>query len=100
MLGAVLLPPPTPTTAAPADRLTRAVAVVHRALDVGVPLYNAGNHAACAAAYELAALSVATLADDVVPADVRDALLAAVASRAAPIDRAWTLRAASTASSP
>ena len=67
---------------------------MHRALDVGVPLYNGGNHAACAAAYELAALSVATLADDVVPADVREALLAAVASRAAPADRAWTLRAA------
>ncbi|MFO0934234.1 MAG: fasciclin domain-containing protein [Planctomycetota bacterium] len=93
VIGAVLLPPAAPATA-PAGRLARAVGVVERALDVGVPLYNGGNHAACAAAYELAALSVATLADDVVPADVRDALLAAVASRAAPVDRAWTLRAA------
>jgi len=93
VIGAVLLPPAAPT-AAPASRLVRAVAVVHRAFDVGVPLYNGGNHAACAAAYELTALSVATLADDVVPADVREALLAAVASRAAPADRAWTLRAA------
>ncbi|MEI2745707.1 MAG: fasciclin domain-containing protein [Ottowia sp.] len=93
VIGAVLLPPAAPA-AAPTGRLARAVGVVERALDVGVPLYNGGNHAACAAAYELAALSVATLADDVVPADVRDALLAAVASRAAPMDRAWTLRAA------
>lgn len=93
VIGAVLLPPAAPA-AAPAGRLARAVGVVERALDVGVPLYNGGNHAACAAAYELAALSVATLADDVVPADVRDALLAAVAARTAPVDRAWTLRAA------
>lgn len=94
VLGAVLLPPTAPDATPSPDRRARARAVADRALDVGVPLYNAGNPDACAAAYELGARGLALLGDDVVPADVRSVLLAAADAAGSGTARAWELRRA------
>jgi uncharacterized surface protein with fasciclin (FAS1) repeats len=89
VIDRVLLPP---------EKLTRQAAcreVVRRAIHRGVPMYNSGNHAACAAIYEVAAMSLISLAGDDMPEETRD-LLAKSVEKAQDShhagQRAWILR--------
>lgn len=90
VIDRVLIPP----TAAPETPAAAAVAVIERAIELGAPLYNAGQPAACRAIYEVAAaglLGSAALSD----AD-RKVLRAALeqSRRQAADEAAWTLRRA------
>lgn len=71
--------------------------VMELAIERGVPLFNHGDHAACAAVYEVALNAMlampATSMPDVARSKVRDAI-AAGASTHAPRDRAWVYRRA------
>lgn len=63
VINKVILPTPESAKAGPADR-------IHKAISMGVPRFNHGDHAGCAAIYEIAVMS---LIDDVsVPAEVRN----------------------------
>lgn len=73
----------------------QALEVISLAVDRGVPLYNQGQPAACAAVYDLAVLSLLGWDDERLPASARDALsdgLAAASALRDPADRAWVLR--------
>lgn len=69
--------------------------VVRRAIERGVPLYNAGDPQACTAVYEVAALSLAERPD--LPDAAKDRLRKAISQTRHQhgwSDRAWTLRRA------
>ncbi len=70
-------------------------AVITRAIHLGVPMYNDGDHAACAAIYEVAAMSVMSFAAEDMPdgirAQLRHAMQRAKKSHDAD-ERAWILR--------
>ena len=67
------------------------------AVERGVPRFNAGDAASCAALYELAVLSVVLLGDDAVTTAAKAELAEALERGAATRDdseRAWILRRA------
>lgn len=87
----------TPATPRPGVTLSRGPAarrLVRLAIERGVPLYNDGNHAACAAVYEVACAGLLAMGEETVPDALRSELERAVASTEQPSDRAWTLRRA------
>jgi hypothetical protein len=87
VIDQVLLPPNTP-----APPLTPS-ALIERAIERGVPLFNNGNPEACAAVYEITCEALRMMPG--VPENVRADLGRALAEmRAAETDRekAWTLR--------
>jgi len=90
------------TAAAPAapaspQRAQRAAAVLELAIERGVPRFNAGDTASCAALYELAIASVVLLGEDAVSADAMAELAKALeqgASHEDASERAWIYRRA------
>ena len=89
-IDTVLLPPEDP---APAPERA-ALALLGTAIERGVPLFNEGQPAACAAIYEIAAQAVVDLGADL-PEESRAILrraLGEVATTRDPAARAWTLR--------
>jgi len=91
VIDEVLLPPETTAAATPAKGA--GLEVVRLAIRRGVPLFNDGQVQACAAVYEVAALSLAERSD--VPAAGRRRLRKALAEADEQKDvsaRAWTLR--------
>jgi uncharacterized surface protein with fasciclin (FAS1) repeats len=94
VIDTVLLPPEMTTAAA--DRETApAMRLARMALDKGVPLYNHGNHAGCAAVYEMAARAMLELPHDGLNSQQRQALRDALRT----VDHsynntrnAWTMR--------
>jgi transforming growth factor-beta-induced protein len=92
VIDEVLLPPETTSTAATPAK-GAGLEVVRLAIRRGVPLFNDGQVQACAAVYEVAALSLAERSD--VPAAGRRRLRKALAEADEQKDvsaRAWTLR--------
>jgi len=72
-----------------------AAGLVTMAIDRGVPLFNAGQHGACASVYEVCVASLAMMPESVVPAKVRGQLrdgLTKAAAAGSDTDRAWALR--------
>jgi uncharacterized surface protein with fasciclin (FAS1) repeats len=99
VIDRVLLPkaPSAGDTAAGMSPRQRAAAILELAIERGVPRFNAGDAASCAALYELAVLSVVLLGDDAVDATARAELAEALERGAATRDdseRAWILRRA------
>ena len=92
VIDSVLLPPAPepPPRLGPGELMLLAI-------DRGVPLYNNGQRAACAAVYEMACRAVVDLGGDEVPESTRALLTAALAEALRSDDagtRAWTLRLA------
>ncbi len=90
---------PAAATAAPASpqRAQRAAAILELAIERGVPRFNAGDTASCAALYELAIASVVLLGEDAVSADAKADLSKALeqgASHEDASERAWIYRRA------
>ncbi len=86
VIDSVLLPDAPMSDASPAQ-------IIQMAINRGVPLYNHGQHAACAAIYELAA--TALLAMDDVPASAQRPLrraLGEMESLHSAAEQAWALR--------
>ncbi len=96
-----VLPAPTATaddaTTAMPDRVRRAAAILELAIERGVPRFNAGDQASCAALYELAITSVVLLGADALgegtSAELANALKQGANQQDAS-DRAWTYRRA------
>jgi uncharacterized surface protein with fasciclin (FAS1) repeats len=63
VIDSVLLPP-TAAAAAPASAEVKARRLIEMAIEKGVPLYNHGNEAACAAIYEVAAHGLLAMSAD------------------------------------
>jgi uncharacterized surface protein with fasciclin (FAS1) repeats len=84
-------------TAAMPDRARRAAAILELAIERGVPRFNAGDEASCAALYELAITSVVLLGadslDEGASAELANALKQG-ASHPDAAERAWTYRRA------
>ena len=76
---------------ASSDDRRAAATIVREAISIGVPLFNGGEHAACADVYADAAQRIARLD---VPSGTREQLVKASASKGRPTDRAWALRRA------
>ncbi len=92
VIDAVLLPKP----AVPGPRAA-AARLIELAIRRGVPLFNDGNPAACAAVYEVTATGLLEQPGDVIGKGSRAALTAALATVADeddPKENAWTLRRA------
>lgn len=94
VIDTVLLPPAL--TAAAAEPISETAALlVGKAIEKGAPLYNHGNHAACAAVYELAAEALLLMPHGTVTDHqakmIRTALMT-VRHNSNPTDNAWTLR--------
>jgi uncharacterized surface protein with fasciclin (FAS1) repeats len=90
---------PAPATAAsmPPQRAAQAAAILELAIERGVPRFNAGDEASCAAMYELAITSVVLLGADAIGEDARVELEGALAKAAQHPDaaeRAWVYRRA------
>jgi len=90
---------PAPATAAsmPPQRAAQAAAILELAIERGVPRFNAGDEASCAAMYELAITSVVLLGADAIGEDARVELEGALAKAAQNPDaaeRAWVYRRA------
>lgn len=86
VIDTVLLPDAPMSDASPAQ-------IIQMAINRGVPLYNHGQHAACAAIYELAATAV--LAMEGVPASAQRSLrraLGEMPSLHSAAEQAWALR--------
>jgi uncharacterized surface protein with fasciclin (FAS1) repeats len=86
-----------PTAPASPQRAQRAAAVLELAIERGVPRFNAGDTASCAALYELAIASVVLLGDDAIGADAKADLSKALeqgASHEDASERAWIYRRA------
>lgn len=99
VIDRVLLPPAEPAPAAAAagerDAVAAAVALYSAAIDRGVPLFNSGNTAACAAVYDLAVESMILLGGRDLGNGVLEHLVASrreLAGVTAPRERAWALR--------
>ena len=84
-------------TAAMPERARRAAAILELAIERGVPRFNAGDEASCAALYELAITSVVVLGaeslDEVAVAELANALKQG-ANHEDAAERAWTYRRA------
>ena len=74
-----------------AQDATRAATIISEAISLGVPLFNGGEHGACADVYADAATRLSRLE---LPASERQALTTAANARGSPTDRAWALRRA------
>jgi len=86
-----------PAAPASPQRAERAAAVLELAIERGVPRFNAGDTASCAALYELAIASVVLLGEDAVSADAMAELAKALeqgASHEDASERAWIYRRA------
>jgi len=71
--------------------------IIERAVEIGAPLFNDGNVAACAATYTMALESIAALAADALSPAEREVLRQGLVAAAAESDvreRSWILRAA------
>ena len=80
---------------APDEARVEAATIIHDAIAAGVPLFNRGDHAACADVYAEATRRLNSLARLQLPAATREQLTkAADASSSRPTDRAWALRRA------
>jgi uncharacterized surface protein with fasciclin (FAS1) repeats len=96
-----VLPAPTATaagaTAAMPERARRAASILELAIERGVPRFNAGDEASCAALYELAVTSVLLLGadslDEGASAELANALKQGASHQDA-AERAWTYRRA------
>jgi uncharacterized surface protein with fasciclin (FAS1) repeats len=87
--------PSVPQAAAALSGAQRAAAIFELAIERGVPRFNAGDTASCAALYELAINAVVLLGDDAVSAAAKAELTDALAKGAAnqdPSERAWIYR--------
>ncbi len=79
------------------ERARQAAAIFDLAIERGVPRFNAGDEASCAALYELAIASVVLLADDAISASAKADLRKALeqgANHDDPSERAWIYRRA------
>jgi hypothetical protein len=77
------------------SRIRSAAAILELAIERGVPRFNAGDQASCAALYELAIMSVVLLGNDAIGERASSALSTALKDGAAHEDaaqRAWTYR--------
>lgn len=86
-------PEPAPHEATP----ERAMRIIQLAIERGVPLFNAGQHQACAAIYEIAAESVISMGTDTIGEDAGRILsqgLSRAEKQSDPAERAWTYRRA------
>jgi monofunctional biosynthetic peptidoglycan transglycosylase len=81
---------------APPSTSAEAVAMIRDSIELGAPLFNAGNAEVCAAIYELCARRLADAGRSVLPEDVAGGLRSAVEDPADrdPTGKAWALRAA------
>ena len=78
-------------------RAQRAAAILELAIERGVPRFNAGDEASCAALYELAIASVVLLGDDCISPSAKADLAEALekgAEHADASERAWIYRRA------
>jgi transforming growth factor-beta-induced protein len=95
VIDTVLLPPSAVVSTDPVD--ATAAALVSMAIEKGAPLYNHGNHAACAAVYEMAAAALLLMPEGTLTGGqtkmLRTALMT-VRRSSNPTDNAWTLRRA------
>jgi monofunctional biosynthetic peptidoglycan transglycosylase len=93
---------PSPRLEAAGQRKAQQAALlIQRAIALGVPLFNSGRPAACAAVYEIAARAVVDLAGAELPGDVAGILRAGLAKAEQaerPSARAWAIRHALDAS--
>jgi uncharacterized surface protein with fasciclin (FAS1) repeats len=94
-----VLPAASATSAAEAavmpSRIRSAAAILELAIERGVPRFNAGDQASCAALYELAIMSVVLLGTDAIGERASSSLSAALKDGATHEDaaqRAWTYR--------
>ena len=88
--------PATPATASP-QRARQAAAIFDLAIERGVPRFNAGDVASCAALYELAIAAVVLLGEDAMSPVTKADLAAALEQGSANDDaseRAWSYRRA------
>jgi hypothetical protein len=79
------------------SRIRSAAAILELAIERGVPRFNAGDQASCAALYELAITSVALLGTDALDEGTSTELANALkqgASHPDASERAWTYRRA------
>jgi len=91
VIDAVLLPPPSDQV----DAGSPGRALILEAIRRGVPMFNDGNHAACVAIYEVAAMGLMASSDRGIGANDRKHLNQALASVRQSHDatrNAWTLR--------
>lgn len=89
VIDQVLLPPESPT------KKEACRALINRAIHLGVPMYNRGDHAACAAIYEVTSMSLMSFAAEEMPAETRNQLSAAMKKAKEthdPDQRAWIYR--------
>ncbi len=89
--------PSTPQAELALSRAQRIAAIFELAIERGVPRFNAGDTASCAALYELAINAAVLLGDDAVSAAAKAELTDALAKGAAnqdPSERAWIYRRA------
>lgn len=89
VIDTVLIPP---TPESERDKVTK---VLETAIDRGVPLFNAGNAAACTAVYEIAVRAVLDLSGEALGKDEREGLANALRSlkeTSSDKGRAWILR--------
>ena len=100
VVDAVLLPPELPRVVkvSEQDAPTRALRVIERAIDAGVPLFNDGNPEACCTVYELAVTALLGM-DELFSKGVVAQLKAALDASESPRENAWTLRKALDAAS-
>ena len=98
VIDTVLLPPSNEGMMSFPERMgPSARKVIDLAIKKGVLLFNHGNHAACAAVYEMAAQSILLMPENEVGVAQRKMLegaLMKVARSSNPTDSAWTLRRA------
>lgn len=95
VIDTVLLPPAMAAEAEPVS--DAAATLLSMAIEKGAPLYNHGNHAACAAVYEMAAEALLLMPDGTVSegqAKMLRSALMTVHRSSNPTDNAWTLRRA------
>jgi transforming growth factor-beta-induced protein len=74
---------------------TSPAGLIERAIERGVPLFNNGQPAACAAIYEITTLALLAMDNSRVATDARKALQSALeraATQPDPAEQAWTLR--------
>lgn len=95
VIDAVLIPPALAASRGPVDPVVAQLA--SKAIEMGAPLFNQGNHAACAAVYEMAAEAMMLMPGGTMTAGNEKMLQAAmqqVRRSHSPTENAWTLRRA------
>ncbi|MFK7962034.1 MAG: CIA30 family protein [Phycisphaerales bacterium] len=110
LIDRVITPAPEPSAASessssvasasgktPADRFDEAITLIGRTIEIGVPLFNDGNEAACAAAYEVGLTSVLALGSERLDRTEQMTVTRALrdgSEEADPRERAWIYRRA------